>query len=409
MSKQPPRKPVKMTDLWVQKYRKPGLSPSDTESGMRLYVGASGRKSWVRFYRHPISKKLVKKTMPFMSLAQARKCVADDNFLLSQNIDPIEDERAKKQAKLDAVEGTLNAVAKQYLSIAASKLRSHNHYESVLKRHILPRLGERRVTELKRSEIAAVLDKVEIDSGSSASDMALAVLSVTLHWYEGRSDVFRSPIIKGMRRVKPSESARERKLSDDEIKRAWDAAGDDRLGVYGQIVKFLILTGSRRSEAAGLKRSEIGIDDETGLTVWRLPASRSKNKREIMRPLSAAALDIVNAMPIISDSDYVFTLDGIRPMSMNHQRMKDLFASIAGVDDMRIHDLRRVHRSLLSRCRTPFEIAEMLLGHSRPTLVRTYDQHHPLVEMQEAVEKVAAEIARIVEGERGGKVIRLRS
>jgi integrase len=147
-----------------------------------------------------------------------------------------------------------------------------------------------------------------------------------------------------------------------------------------------------------LRHSEIGVDDETGLTVWRLPASRSKNRREITRPLSKAALDIVNAMPIISDSDYVFTLDGVRPMSMNHQRMKDLLAEIAGVDDMRIHDLRRVHRSLLSRCRVPFEIAEMLLGHSRPTLVRTYDQHHPLIEMQEAVERVADEIMRIVSG-----------
>ena len=40
----------------------------------------------------------------------------------------------------------------------------------------------------------------------------------------------------------------------------------------------------------------------------------------------------------------------------------------------------------------------MLLGHSRPMLVRAYDQHHPLVEMQEAVERVSAEIDCIVSG-----------
>jgi hypothetical protein len=60
--------------------------------------------------------------------------------------------------------------------------------------------------------------------------------------------------------------------------------------------------------------------------------------------------------------------------------------------------LRRVFRSILSLVRTPFEIAEMLLGHSRPMLVRAYDQHHPLVEMQEAVERVSAEIDCIVSG-----------
>jgi integrase len=343
-----------------------------------------------------------------LSLAQARKLAGDAMFQVAQGIDPIDAKRAEKQAKLDAAEGTLQAVAVRYLELVASKLRSHRFYESILKRHIFPKLGARPVAELRRAEIVAVLDHVERTSGPQASDMALAVLRGLLRWHEKRSDTFRSPIIAGMRRVKPSESARERKLSDDEIKAVWNAAGDERLGVYGQVIRFLILCGARRSEAAGLKRSEIVSDDETGIDVWKLPARRSKNKREITRPLSRTALDIVNDMPIISDSDYVFTLDGVRPMSMNHQRMKDLLAEIADVKDMRIHDLRRVHRSLLSRCRVPFEIAEMLLGHSRPTLVRTYDQHHPLIEMKEAVEKVAAEIARIVEGERGAKVVRGR-
>jgi integrase len=95
-------------------------------------------------------------------------------------------------------------------------------------------------------------------------------------------------------------------------------------------------------------------------------------------------------------------------MSMNYQDRKRLFDQIAGVEGWRLHDLRRVHRSLLSRCRVPFEIAERLLGHSVGVLAKTYDQHSHLPAMQEAVEKVAAEIARIVVGEREGKVVRGR-
>jgi integrase len=406
--RKPSSKPVRMTDLWVQNYRKPGLSPSDSESGLRLYVGRSGRKSWVRFYRHPISGKLIKKTLSFMGLAQARRLIADDKFLLSQQIDPVENARAKRQAALDATEGTLNAVAIRYLDLAAPK-RSRELYKRTLQNHILPRLGERPVAEIRRSEIVAVLDKVESKAGSSAADMALAVLRSALHWHETRTDEFRSPIIRGMKRVRASERVRDRKLDDDEIKRVWNAAGDERIGLFGQVIQLLVLTGARRSEAAGLSRSEIVVDDETRLTVWRLPASRSKNKREVVRPLSKAALQIIEDTPIISDCNYIFTLNGIRPIRMNYMDRKRLLDEISGVTDWVLHDLRRVFRSMLSRVRTPFEIAEMLLGHSRPMLVRAYDQHHPLVEMQEAVEKVAAEIARIVEGERGGKVIRLRS
>ena len=157
-------------------------------------------------------------------------------------------------------------------------------------------------------------------------------------------------------------------------------------------------------------RSEIEVvrDNGSEFTVWRLPARRSKNKREIVRPLSCAALDIINDMPVISDSDYIFTLNGRSPMNLGYDLKKDLLAEISGVKDWLLHDLRRVHRSLLSRCRVPLEIAERCLGHSQNLLVKTYDQHSHLPAMLEAVEKVASEIARIVAGERGAKVIRMR-
>jgi integrase len=380
------------------------------QRGLRLAVHPTGQKSWVVRYRHPVSGRSRKMTLqPGLGLAQARKLAADAMFQVAQGIDPIDGRRAEKQAAAAAVEGTLHAIAKQYLDIAASKLRSRDQYESVLKRHILPRLGERQVAELKRSEIVAALDKIETESGPSASDMALAVLSTTLSWYEKRSDAFRSPIIKGMRRVKASEAARDRVLSDDEIRAVWQAASDERIGLYGQVIKFMILTGARRSEAAGLRRTEIETvrDNGSDIVVWRLPASRSKNKREVVRPVSAAALAIIEDQPQIGDCDFAFSLDGNRAMSMNRDGSKKLLDEIAAVENWVLHDLRRVHRSLLSRCRVPFEVAERLLGHAQPGIAKTYDRHSHLPAMLEAVQRVGGEIERIVSGERKGKLIRL--
>jgi integrase len=380
------------------------------QRGLRLAVHPTGQKSWVVRYRHPVSGRSRKMTLqPGLGLAQARKLAADAMFQVAQGIDPIDGRRAEKQAAAAAVEGTLHAIAKQYLDIAASKLRSRDQYESVLKRHILPRLGERQVAELKRSEIVAALDKIETESGPSASDMALAVLSTTLSWYEKRSDAFRSPIIKGMRRVKASEAARDRVLSDDEIRAVWQAASDERIGLYGQVIMFMILTGARRSEAAGLRRTEIETvrDNGSDIVVWRLPASRSKNKREVVRPVSAAALAIIEDQPQIGDCDFAFSLDGNRAMSMNRDGSKKLLDEIAAVENWVLHDLRRVHRSLLSRCRVPFEVAERLLGHAQPLIAKTYDRHSHLPAMLEAVQRVGGEIERIVSGERKGKLIRL--
>jgi integrase len=400
-----------LTDFAVQRAKpKPeGYEISDGgQRGLRLAVRPSGAKSWIVRYRHPVTGKSRKLTLqPGLGIAQARKLAADAMFAVAQGIDPIDGRRAEKQAALATVEGTLHAVAKQYLDLAASKLRSHGAYERILKRHILPRLGERQVTDLRRSEIIAVLDRVESESGPRAADIALAVLRSTLSWHEKRSDGFRSPIIPGMSRVNASERVRDRVLSDDEVRAVWQAAGDERIGLFGQVIRFMILTGARRAEASGLRRTEIESlhDNGSNIVVWRLPASRSKNKREVVRPLSAAALGIVEDIPMIGESDFVFTFNGVKPMTMNYGDRKNLIDEIAGVASWRLHDLRRVHRSLLSRCRVPFEVAERLLGHSQPLLVRTYDQHSHLPAMLEAVEKVAAEVERIVSGE--GRVVRL--
>ena len=399
------------TDLYVRNLKPdPGGRieiPDGGQRGLYLVVQASGTKSWAIRYRHPRTRKPMKMTLQSgLTLAQARKIAADHMFQLAQGIDPTEAKKAKKQAALNATEGTLNAVVSRYLDLAASKLRSRAIYEATLKNHILPKLGEYQIATLKRTEITAVLDHVEQNSGPSAADAAKRVLSAVMNWHQSRSE-FVSPMTRMRSRLKPSERARTHVPSDDEIKQIWVAAGDERIGLYGQTVRLMILCGARKSEAAKMRRSEIEVVRDNGdqFTIWRLPRSRSKNKREIVRPVSRAALDIIENAPMISDCEYVFTLNGRSPMNMNYQDKKHLLDEIAEVKGWRLHDSRRIFRSLCSRCRVPYEISERLLGHSQSLLTKTYDQHSHLPAMQDAVEKVAAEIERIVTGD-SGKVIR---
>jgi integrase len=403
-----------LTDFAVKnaKAKSVGYEISDGgQRGLRLSVRPSGAKSWVVRFRHPVSGISRKLTLPpGLTLAQARKLASDAMFEVAQGRDPIQTKRAEKEAQIAAVEGTLASVVKTYMDLAGSKLRSAGQYRRALARDILPKLGERQVTELRRSELVSLFDKIERERGASTADLSLSVLRTVLHWFEKRSDTFRSPIISGMNRLKSGDRVRRRVLSDHELKCVWDAAGDERVGIYGQIVRFLALTGARRNEAAGLRRSEVEVLHDNGhkFTVWRLPASRSKNKREIVRPLSRAALAIIKDIPMIGeDSDFFFTVKGNKPLAMNYPEKKRLLDELAGVKDWRLHDLRRCFRSLLSRCRVDYETAERLLGHSRPTLDQIYNQHNFFPQMQQAVDRVASEIERIVEGG-SGKVIKLR-
>jgi integrase len=158
-------------------------------------------------------------------------------------------------------------------------------------------------------------------------------------------------------------------------------------GPFGAFIKFLLLTGARRSEASGL------IWDEITDGVWLLPAARNKVKQELARPLSATAQGVVDGVPKLGR--YVFTFDGARPIG-GFSKLKARLDDSAGVRDWTLHDLRRTARSLLSRAGVAPDIAEICLGHVLTGVRGTYDRHEYHEEKKQAFEALAVQIARIV-------------
>jgi integrase len=125
-----------------------------------------------------------------------------------------------------------------------------------------------------------------------------------------------------------------------------------------------------------------------------LPASRNKVKADLTRPLSAAALAVLDKTPRIAGSDFVFSSDGRRLGGMT--RRKREIDEASGVTGWMLHDLRRTARSLMSRAGVPSEHAERTLGHTIRGVEGVYDRHSYREEMRLAYEKLAALINQIV-------------
>ena len=138
-----------------------------------------------------------------------------------------------------------------------------------------------KIDAIRRTDIVRLLDRIEDEHGPVMADKTLALLSKVFSWHASRSDEFRSPIVRGMRRSKPKERARERILTDDEIRLVWHKAS----GTFGSLLRFILLTSARRSEVAEMTWGEIDG------AVWTLPALRNKTKVDLVRPLSRMALD----------------------------------------------------------------------------------------------------------------------
>src|SRR5262249_3722394 len=157
------------------------------------------------------------------------------------------------------------AIAEEYFGRDGSRLRSRGTQESVLNRLVYPIIGARPITEIRRTEIIRLLDRIEDENGPVQADRTLGMIRKIMNWHASRSDEFPPPVVRGMARTNPKERARERVLSDDEIRAIWTATAanadlSDRpsaASTFAALVRFLLLTGARRSEASALPWAEL--------------------------------------------------------------------------------------------------------------------------------------------------------
>ena len=159
-------------------------------------------------------------------------------------------------------------------------------------------------------------------------------------------------------------------------------------------MRLTLLTATRRSESAGLRRRELS----DGGTTWKIPGKRYKTSyktsRDVVIPLSKAAQDIIAAQPVLA-GDFVFSADGSHALTGFSER-KSEFDAACGVSGYVLHDLRRTSRTLLSRAGISADIAEMCLGHALGGVRGTYDRFAYVDEKRKAFEALAALIERIV-------------
>lgn len=351
--------------------------------GFGLMITSGGARSFVVQYRAGgKSRRMTIDGKLSLEAAERRARVLQGK--VAHGGDPLTEQRRQRAAQTNS----LRTIAEEYFNREGKKLRSIDEIRAIFRRYIFSRLGARPIDSIKRSEIVRLLDHVEDNHGATAAQHALAALRRLLNWHASRDDDFLSPVVRGMARVKPAETARSRILTDDELRAVWKAAREGT-GAFPALIKFLLLTAARRCEAADMRWSEIKEAD------WTLPAARNKTKVELVRPLSEAAQAALADLPRISECEFVFTTGGKRPIS-GFSKFKAAFDKACGVTDWTLHDLRRTARSLMSGAGVNPDIAERCLGHVIPGVRGVYDRHQSHREMAQAYEALAAQIERII-------------
>jgi integrase len=365
-------------------------------------VQPSGRKSWAVRYR--FAGKPRKLTLDgALTLAAARKAAAEALHELAQGRDPAAAKSAVRTAAAALAADTVDKWAAQFIERHAKKRTRENSWRQtvhVLDDIVLPVWGGRTVHNIKRRDVIDLVESVAEDRPVMAN-RTLAVLSKFFSWMCERDIVAASPCT-GVKR--PSEEqARDRILTDDEIRRLWlscDAVG----GRFGPLVKLLLLTGQRRGEVTGMRRSKI-IGD-----VWTLDPEETKNKQRHDVPLSKQAAEIIEAMPRIS-GDYVLTSATARRIGGLAKSKRALDAHMRPASRWTLHDLRRTAASGMAKLGVKLPVIERVLNHTSGSfsgVVGIYNRHDFAAEKRDALQSWADHVDSIVRGEPVGKVVKLR-
>ena len=287
---------------------------------------------------------------------------------------------------------TFGDVAANWLKrhVEPNGLRSAKEINRMLDRHILPAWRNREFVLIRRSNVAALLDKVEDNHGARAADYVLNVVRSIGNWYAARHDDYTPPIVRGMRRQSSHHQARARILDDAELRAIWRAAESN--GTFGGIIRIALLTAQRRTNVAAMKWTELSIDGE-----WTIAKEAREKDTGGTLVLPKAAIAIVQTQPRLGDNPFVFAGRGNGPFRGFSQAKAAFDAKLPKeMPEWVLHDLRRTARSLMARAGVRPDIAERVMGHAIAGVEGVYDRHSYRDEKADALQRLAGLLATIL-------------
>nr|WP_271587498.1 site-specific integrase [Bradyrhizobium sp. CCBAU 53415] len=266
-------------------------------------------------------------------------------------------------------------------------------YEAQINNWILPVLkAGLRVVDIEHDDIQRLHRKVTQEAGPYAANRVLALISHMLN----RAIVWNgSKLDRGWAIVNPAkgvqrhpEHGRERYVDPQtELGGLLKALAEHEDQQAANIIRLIMLTGARKGEALGCRwdqlqfsRSQNGAAEGT----WTKPGHATKQRKVHRTPLSAPALALLEGIRAKAEAEAKEKGTELSPWvfpgrvgagAQPRHSIKGAWAEIrkaAGLDDVRIHDLRHSFASVLASSGSSLAIIGAMLGHSSPLTTSRY-------------------------------------
>jgi integrase len=245
-----------------------------------------------------------------------------------------------------------------------------------------------------RTEVANLLDKVATRAPVLANRLQNTISSV-FSWGLSEGLVTANPVTGLRKRTK--EIAKERVLTDEEIRSFWQAT-ERAAPAFRDTLRLILLTGQRPGECAGIRGDEVDL----AAGVWTIPAGRTKNKIEHSIPLVGRALGVVSRLVTERGrtGPLIVTPRGKELTSQNLAKAMQALREGRFTATVTPHDLRRTAATLMGRLDIDQMTIARVLNHASTTKATVtgsvYDRHSYLPQKQRALEALGAELDRVL-------------
>lgn len=246
---------------------------------------------------------------------------------------------------------------------------NEKHVISSLSRHLLPIL-DRLASEVVRLDLVKLIEKCHDKTGPAAAVAFRGFTAAMLNWAVN-SGLLTSSVLAG---YKASRRTRAQRLTStkqftlrgaEQVRLFWKATAASNDPVFRDFLRFLFLTGQRRTETAVMDWSDVEGDR------WTIPVAVRKNGLEHSVPLSPMSASIFEAQ--VKCCDTVWPGRGEVPMSGWSKRLSPVKAAMEE-PRMAMHALRRGYRTGVRELGADSDLSELMIVHTRTGLIARYEK-----------------------------------
>jgi integrase len=338
-------KTVKHKIFWDDEL--PGFGLRVTNTGVKAYIliyRVKGRQRRITIGRHG-------EFTPTKARDEAMRLKTE----VRAGEDPL-DEREKGRK-----EPTFNDLADEYERVHLPRKKSAREDRRFLA-YLRPKLGNRKLSSLSRREIQKLHQKkgesAPVDANRMASLLS-KIFNLAIKW-----DWMTHNLAQGIERF--PEPKRDRFVKELELPHLLKAIAQEKNPYIQGFFHLLLLTGSRRSELLTMKWEDLDFDR----LEWRIPDTKSGRVHVI--PLIRQAIEVLESIPRVSENPYVIVGRKDKQHLKEPAKAWLRIRKKAGLEDVRLHDLRRTVGSYMAMSGESLPLIGKILNHSNASTTQIY-------------------------------------